>query len=298
MSVANNGNSIINGLMNINDMSLNVQQPISDQTLKQINIGNMNTEQLANFFHPVRKLSDELKTRTSPQEKANLKNKIVANGIGLGTDYLADQLQNKIFGDDTELGRGLGTLFSSGVSSAGNTLSNNLIKGQFLAEGLGKNVGESVAGAGVGLAGNLIGKGINSLGGDSMLSRGIGQGIATGIGTIGGQAVSNLFKGKKAFQGFRTIKDGIDAYRATNLTKGTKEATDAFKAASKAAKWNLSGIGGQIVGSGLQAAFGPSKEYGGRYGGITQTMDTAYDLAQTAVGFMPGAGTVISGAMA
>jgi len=32
-----------------------------------------------------------------------------------------------------------------------------------------------------------------------MLSRGIGQGIATGIGTIGGQAVSNLLNGKNAF---------------------------------------------------------------------------------------------------
>jgi len=79
-----------------------------------------------------------------------------------------------MFGDDSELGRGLGTLFSSGVSSVGNTLSNNILKGTTLTEGLGVNAGASIAGAGAGLAANYIGQGINSLGGNSMLSRGIG----------------------------------------------------------------------------------------------------------------------------
>jgi hypothetical protein len=86
----------------------------------------------------------------------------------------------------------MGTLFSSGLSSAGNTITNNIIKGTTFAEGLGKNVGASVAGAAAGLAANYIGKGITSLGGDSMLSRGIGQGVATGLGTVGGTALSNL----------------------------------------------------------------------------------------------------------
>jgi hypothetical protein len=43
---------------------------------------------------------------------------------------------------------------------------------------------------------------------------------------------------------------------------------------------------------------GPSKEYGGKYGNITQTMDTVYDIAQAGVNFIPGVGQGISGLMA
>jgi hypothetical protein len=52
-----------------------------------------------------------------------------------------------------------------------------------------------------------------------------------------------------------------------------------MKLASNAGKWNLVGLAGSVVGTGLQAAFGPSKEYNGKYGNITQTMDTIYDVA-------------------
>jgi hypothetical protein len=54
------------------------------------------------------------------------------------------------------------------------------------------NTGSAVAGAAAGMAANYIGKGINSLGGDSMLSRGLGQGVSTGLGTVGGTMASNL----------------------------------------------------------------------------------------------------------
>jgi hypothetical protein len=80
----------------------------------------------------------------------------------------------------------LANIFSQGVSTAGNTIATNLVKGQALTQGLGQNVGQSVSGTAVGLASNLIGQGINSLGGDSRLSRGIGQGVSTGLGTVGG----------------------------------------------------------------------------------------------------------------
>lgn len=53
-----------------------------------------------------------------------------------------------------------------------------------------------------------------------------------------------------------------------------------------------------IAGAAIGAATGPSKEYAGKYGGITQTMDTVYDLAQVGVNAIPGAGQIISGAMA
>jgi len=104
-----------------------------------------------------------------------------------------------------------------------------------------------------------------------MLSRGIGQGVATGLGAIGGQTLSNLIKGKGATN---TITNSIKAIKAG------KGATDAgLKAASFAGKANLIGLGGQVIGSGLGAAFGSSNEYGGKHGNITQTMDTVYDIA-------------------
>ena len=201
----------------------------------------------------------------------------------------------------TNIAPNLGTIFSQGLSTAGSTITGNIVKGYGLTEGLKENVAESLGGAAIGYAGNLLGRGISSAGGNSMLSRGIGQGIGTGVGVIGGQAVSNLLKGKKAFQGitdsFKAIKNYKDASKVATFMKNSPEAVELAKL-SKAAKWNLAGIGGQIIGSGLQAAFGPSKEYGGKYGNITRGMDTAYDLVQAGVGFIPGFGTAASGMMA
>jgi len=51
----------------------------------------------------------------------------------------------------------MGSLFSTGISSAGDTMTNNIIKGTALTEGLGKNMGGSLAGAGAGIAANYLG---------------------------------------------------------------------------------------------------------------------------------------------
>ncbi len=280
----------------------NLFQVPSLQSIKN-NIRSVGTTDYARDI--VRAKQSQQQKNTQQQNGSSTVKQAAASGISALSSTLTNNLSNNIFGDDTELGRGMGTLFSQGVSSATDTLSTNLLKGTTLTEGLGQNVGESLAGAGVGIAGNLIGKGINSIGGDSMLSRGIGQGVATGIGTIGGQAVSNLFKGKDAFQGIKDSFNAIKTYKnavkdSKDLAKvgGSVKDLNQLKNLSNAAKWNLAGIGGQIVGSGLQAAFGPSHEYGGRYGNITQGMDTAYDLIQTGIGFVPGWGTIASGAMA
>jgi len=66
-----------------------------------------------------------------------------------------------------------------------------------------------VAGAAAGIAGNLIGKGINSIGGDSMLSRGIGQGVATGIGSVGGSLLSGMGKINPYSLGAQIISTGL-----------------------------------------------------------------------------------------
>lgn len=197
------------------------------------------------------------------------KNQLLGQAVSSLTGQLSNQVSEGIFGTDTELGQAMGNLFSTGINTAGDQVVNNIFKGESLMNGMGQSVGSSLAGAGAGMAANYIGKGISSLGGNSKLSRGIGAGFATGAGTLGGTMASNLVKGQSLFNGI----------------KGMNTA-------------NLVGLGASIVGSGLQAAFGPSKEYGGTYGNITKGMDTAYDLIQGAAGFIPGVGTAVSGLMA
>ena len=293
---------------------------IPSQNFFSVSIPKLNIKPVSVFdvnqIKEIPKIPDELKVEINyPTQQGNKQNttlnKAASGSIRAATDFTSDYLSNQVFGNDTEFGRNLGAIFSSGVSSAGDTLSQNILKGNALFEGLGQNVGASVAGTTAGVAGNLIGKGINSLGGNSMLSRGIGQGVATGIGMIGGSALSNIIKGKQAFEGINNSIKAIKGLNALNksykaagmskdaikLAKESGEAQDIIKA-GKMGYANLAGMAGQIVGTGLQAAFGPSKEYGGKYGNITRNMDTAYDLVQTAAGFIPGYGTAISGLMA
>ena len=209
-------------------------------------------------------------------------------GVQAGIQALTQQFSGNLF-KDSEIGRNLGTIFSSGVSSAGNTLANNILKGGSLFSGMEQDTGSSMAGAAAGIAGNYIGKGINSLGGDSMLSRGIGQGVATGIGSLGGTALNNIIKGGSLFAGLSPKTDALKAGMATFKNTGDAlQSAGAAKAAGLASKANLAGLGMSVVGSALEAAFGPSKEYGGKYGGITRGMDTAYDVVKAGIGFIPG----------
>lgn len=206
-------------------------------------------------------------------------NQVAATGINALTSFGTDYAANKLFGD-SELGQGLGTIFSAGVSSTGNTIANNLIKGTSLAQGLGQNVGTSLAGAGAGLAANYIGKGINAAGGDSRLSRGIGQGVATGLGTVGGAALANIMKYGKAGSLFSKGADSLSI-----IGKGANSIINPW------------GLGMQVAGSALGAALGPSKEYSGKYGTTTRTMDAIYDIASAGAALIPG-GQVLAGAMA
>ena len=177
---------------------------------------------------------------------------------------LLDDLPGLV-GDKTDLGRILGTLYSTGLSSSGSNLVNNIVKGQSLFTGLGENAKTSLAGAGVGLASNYIGKGIQELLKDSGVGRGVGQGFATGLGTIGGSVSNSIING-------------------TDIMKDLKNI-------------NPYGFGMNVIGSGLSAGLGPSKEYEGTYGNITKGMDAAYDALQGAVSFVPGGGQVASGIM-
>ena len=192
-------------------------------------------------------------------------NQLAGAGINAASNYLSGIASDKVFGD-SELGRSMGTLFSSGVSSAGNTITNNLIKGEALTQGLAQNAGASLAGAGAGIAANYIGKGLTSAIGNNYAGRAIGAGVSTGLGTIGGTAAGALATGTK----IGTALSSINPYA----------------------------LAGNVIGSALSAGNGPSKEYGGKYGKITQGMDLAYDVAMVGANAIPVAGQIISGAMA
>ena len=206
-------------------------------------------------------------------------NYILANGLGQLGSYLGNQTNNFFQDSDSEWGHAMGTVFSSGVNSAFNTTSNNLFKGQTLSQGLLQDAGGSMAGSAVGIGANYLGKGINNLGGNTALSRGIGQGVATGVGTVGAQAVSNLIK-----YGSIAGKIGENGKRIGLIGKG-------------AGSINPYGLAATVVGSALGAATGPSKEYNGRYGKTTQIMDTAYDALTVAANVIPGWGQLASGLM-
>ena len=220
----------------------------------------------------------------------------------LGTNYLTSAF-------DTEAGGNVGQVLGSAFSSMTNTMSNNIIQGNALIEGMGRNVGASLAGTGMGIAGKYIGKGISEIGDNSRLSRGIGQGVATGIGSLGGTMLGNLIStGSIAGNAGKLFRNTAYAAKWANrfsdmakTAKTAQEATDLATASQSMSKMagaiNPYGLAGQVIGTGLQAAFGPSKEYEGTYGNITKGMDTAYDLIKTGVGFIPGYGQLISGMM-
>ena len=269
---------------------LKFEMPIAQNTLgvPQLNPGNFNPPNIpfnwkTSWEQTKTKLAindtakKDLKLDNTPVKKqSSLGNQAAAAGIQALSSTITDKMTDGMFGD-SYIGQNLANIFSQGVSTAGNTMATNLVKGQALTQGLGQNVGHSVSGAAVGLASNLIGQGINSLGGDSRLSRGIGQGVATGLGTVGGQAVSNLVNGV----GLKTSFGGSGLLSKT-----------------PAGAINPYALGASVLGTALGSALGPSKEYGGKYGNITQGMDTAYDVISAGVNFIPGIGQGISGVMA
>ena len=210
--------------------------------------------------------SNKNKGTSNAPSNTSFGNQLAGAGVNVASNYLSGLASNQVFGNDTDLGRTMGTLFSSGVSSAGNTIANNLIKGEALTQGLGQNMGASLAGAGAGIAANYIGQGITSALGNNYAGRAIGAGVATGLGTVGGTAAGALATGAK----IGTALSSINPYA----------------------------LAGNVIGSALSAGNGPSKEYGGRYGKITQGMDLAYDVAMVGVNAIPVVGQAISGFMA
>ena len=197
---------------------------------------------------------------------------------------LSTNYGNQLFGSDSEWSRGLGSLFAQASSAALGTMGSNLYKGQALFEGVGQDAGQSLAGTGVGLLSNWAGRGITSAMGDSRLGRGVGAGAATALGTIGGQAVSNLFSNGSVLTSFADGGTGFFGTGGNWFKQG-------------AGTINPYALGAQVLGTALGAATGPSKEYEGKYGNITRTMDSIYDAATAGANFIPGVGQGISAMM-
>lgn len=178
-------------------------------------------------------------------------------------DLLSQQAGKLFGGADSELGGALGNIFSTGISTGVQTMADNVIKGNALTYGLGKNVGSALSGTAAGLVGNAVGQGIESLGGHSRLSKGIGAGVSTGIGTVGGQILSNYFGGN-------------------GLSVGSI---------------NPVNLGMSVAGAALGAALGPSKEFAGEHGDITRGFDLAHNIISTTAGLFGPVGQTVSAAL-
>lgn len=131
----------------------------------------------------------------------------------------------------------------------------------------------------------------NTIGGIAQTSRhsgirGLGAGVQVFGNTLGGSIgkgvydsiLNNGLSTKSIGQGFST---------------GFKNAFD-FKGGWTSAG---AGLGMNAAGAILSAVGGPKQEYSGEKGSVTQGLDTAYDVVQTAAGFIPGVGTLVSGLM-
>ena len=137
---------------------------------------------------------------------------------------------------------------------------------------------------------------------------------------VGGKVASNLLSGQKAFSGFNTTSltniggsvagslvgnmiggdvgraAGVALGNAGNIVKGVKSISQTSKGLKAAQLGNVANLAG--IGASIASEFMPDKtEYAGDKGSVTQGLDAAYDMASTAVSFIPGVGTVIGGAM-
>lgn len=203
---------------------------------------------------------------------------------------------SQMFGDE-ESGQIAGGLVGSAVGSTFSGLSDNLVKGAALGTGLGQDVGSSVAGTALGIGGTYAGKGITNAMGNTWGGRFLGQGVASTIGGIGGGLAGNAIKGKGLFDNIRNISTAVKAGKAVKAGEKIKDLQQIQKL-GKVGSMNIAGMAGQVVGTALSAATGPSHAYQGKYGKITQGLDHSYDAIQSAIGFVPGWGQLVSGIMA
>lgn len=194
-----------------------------------------------------------------------------------------------------------GAFANSSSSPAASNLSNQAAS----------QIGSSV----IGKFTDFAAKGIFGDGGDDF-TRGMSQVFSSGLNSVGNTVFNNALKKETLTNGLKenalgSLK-GVGIGLGSSLVgKGITSAMGNSKlgkftgtAGSSALSQVLSGGGSpaniamSAVGAGLSAAFGPSKEYQGKYGSITKGMDTAYDTIQGVASVIPGWGTAVAAGMA
>lgn len=181
-------------------------------------------------------------------------------------------------------------------------------------------VGGQALSAGVGMATNYLTSQLGNLG-DSEAGQVAGQAVSTAVSTVSDTVKNNLTNGSSAFKdlggnlknaglglaiNYGTSKLGELGNKWMGDTKMSRFVNTVGAQAAANGLSQLAGLGGGfgpgaiagMVGAGLSAAFGPSKEYGGKYGNITKIADTAYDVVQTGASFFGPVGSLVSGGMA
>ena len=91
--------------------------------------------------------------------KSTDSSKLGGKTAGILAQQFFDRFSDKLnpFQGEDEVSRNLGTVFSQGLSTAGNTITGNIVKGNAFNYGLSQNVGQTLAGTGVGIGANLLG---------------------------------------------------------------------------------------------------------------------------------------------
>lgn len=169
------------------------------------------------------------------------------------------------------------------------------------ASNLGNQAASQIGSSVIGKFTDFAAKGIFGDGGDDF-TRGMSQVFSSGLNSVGNTVLNNAIKkqvltnglGKNALGSLKGVGIGLGSSLVgkgiTSAMGNSKLGKFTGTAGSSVPSQVLSGGGSpaniamSAVGAGLSAAFGPSKEYQGRYGSITRNMDSAYDLIQGTVG--------------
>lgn len=173
----------------------------------------------------------------------------------------------QIFGN--QVGAQVGNLVAGQLSSVTRNFNPINILGNSMMNS--ERSGTRAAGMIVNSVGNSISTGV---------IKGIGSEVAKSVGTaIAEKGLTSLGK-----EGLATIGSNIGKGIGSGALNGLKSGIS-----SMASPGAIAGLGLGIA----DAMLGAKSEYSGEKGNVTQSLDKAYGLAQTAVGFIPGIGQAI-----
>ena len=128
-------------------------------------------------------------------------------GVGILSTGINDFMQ-KAF-DETELSRGLGNFLSTGISTAVDTVGNNLLTGSKLTSGLGTNVGSSLANTAINTGMNYGMQALSDKLGDTAWSRGLTTGIGKAATGVLGTTITSAIQAGRAIKTINSVGKAI-----------------------------------------------------------------------------------------